>query len=79
MFKGSEHELWSCKDEVSCDKEEDYNPILELPEYSKYSEETLGSKHNYITPAISPETRSRVSSLERTSNMDSTIPKTSVQ
>ena len=79
LFEGSKHELWSCEDEGSYDEEEDYNPISKGPEDSKDSEETSGSEHNYITPTISPETRSRVSSPERTTNMDSTTPRTSAQ
>ena len=77
MFEGSKHELRSCKDEGSCDKEEDYSPILEGPKYLDSSDKTSGSEHNYITLAISPEMRSRVSSPERTSNSDSTSPETS--
>ena len=79
MFEGNEHEIWSCKDEGSCDEEEDYNLISEGPKYFEDSEETSGSEHNYITPAISPEARSRVSSPERTGNTDSASPGTSAQ
>ena len=52
FFDGSEHKLWSCKDEGSCDEEEDYNLISEGPEDSKDSDEKSGSNHNYITPTI---------------------------
>ena len=79
MFEGSEHELQSCEDEGPCDEEEDYSLISEISEDSDSSNKTSGSDHNYITLAISLETMSRVSSPERTSNTDSTIPRTSVQ
>ena len=62
LFEGSEHELRSYKDEGSCDEEEEYRPISEGPEDSKDSKETSRSGHNYITLAISPEVRSRISS-----------------
>ena len=60
LFEGSEHELWSCEDEGSCNKEEDYSLILEGPKDPDSSDETSGLEHNYITPAIFPKTRSRV-------------------
>ena len=79
LFEGSENELRSCEDEGSCNEEEDYSLILEGPEDLDSSDKTSGSEHNYITVAISPETRSRVSSPKRTSNLDSTSHETSVQ
>ena len=78
MFEGSEHELRSCKDEGSCDEEEDYSPISEGLEDPDSSKETSRLVHNYITLSISPEMRSRVSSPERTSNTDNTSLGTSV-
>ena len=74
LFEGRKHELCSCKDEVSYNEYEDYSLISEGVEDLEGSDETSGSEHNYITPAISPEMRSRVSSPERTSNSDSTRP-----
>ena len=79
MFEGSEHEIQSCKDEGSCVEEEDYSLILEGAKDSNSFDKTSGLEHNYITPTISPETRYRVSSLERTSNPDNTSPEISAQ
>ena len=31
LFEESQHKIWSCEDEGSCDEEEDYSPILEGP------------------------------------------------
>ena len=50
------------EDQGSCDEEEDYSPISEGPEDSEDFEEMSRSGCNYITPTISPEVRSRVSS-----------------
>ena len=77
LFEGSKHELQWCEDEGSCDEEEDYSSILEGPEDLDSTDETSRSEHNYITLAISLETRSRVSSPKRTSNLDSISPETS--
>ena len=77
MFEGSEHELRSYEDEGSCNEEEDYSPISKGPKYSEDFTETLRSRHNYITPAISPEVISIVSSPKRTANTDSASPVTS--
>ena len=77
LFEESRHKLWSYEDEGSCDEEEEYSPILEGPEDPESFDETSGSEHNYITLDISPETRSRVSCPERTSNLDNTSPETS--
>ena len=77
LFEGSEHKLRSCEDEGSYDEEEDYSPILEGTKNLDRSNKTSRSEHNYITPTISPETRSRVSSPGRTSNSDNTSPETS--
>ena len=74
LFKGSEHELWSCEDE-----EEDHILILEGPEDLEGSDETSGSEHNYIKPEISLEIISRVSSPKRTSTTDITSSGTSAQ
>ena len=77
LFEGSKHKLRSCKDEGYCNEEEEYSSILKGPEDLDSSDETSGSEHNYKTPSISPEMRSRVSSPERTSNSDSTSPEIS--
>ena len=79
LFEESEHELQSQVDKRYYDEEEDYSSISEGPEDPYSSDETLGSDYNYLTPAISLETRSRVSSPERTPNMDSTSPRTSAK
>ena len=66
LFEESENELRSYEDEGSCDEEEDYIPILEGTEDYEDSVEMPRSRCSYITPAISPEVRSRVSSPKRT-------------
>ena len=78
MFEESEHELQSQVYEGSCKKEEDYSSISEGEEDSEESIETPRSGCNYITPGVSPEVRSRASSLKRVVNADSAITATSL-
>ena len=79
LFEASEYEVESRLDEGSCNEEEQYSPILEGAEESEETVETPRSGHNYITPVVSPEVRSRASSPERDVNTDSASTAKSVQ
>ena len=61
------------------DEEEDYSLIYEGAEESEDTVETPRSWHNYITPGVSPEVRSRASSPERVVNTNSASTTTNAQ
>ena len=79
LFEESDHELRSQVYEGYSNKEEDYSPILEGAEDFEEIVKTPRSGRNYITPGVSPEVRSRASSLERIVNTDSASVVTTAQ